>query len=212
VTRRLANEGTGLASCRCVVGVTFLSITVTQAKHMSDGAQCPICLEDVTDENGSHLALPVCGHEMHVQCALTAVQYDGRCPVCRALVVPRPTPPDTSNDDLLMQIHAEIDLSIRRYNARRARLVRGNERLKLLRDKMKEERKKYLTTEDALIRRWRDMQRQMWAQDQELQQLKVERNRHRRRMNLFSKRMKHGVEDLIGRPHFPDRLIRDLQF
>ena len=180
---------------------------------MADGAQCPICLEEcVTNEHGCHLALPVCGHQMHVQCALTAVQYDGRCPVCRALVVPRPTPPDTSHDDILMQIHTEIGLSIRRYNARRARVVRGSERLKLLRDKIKEERSKYHTTEDVLIRKWRDMQRQIWAQDEELQVLKLSRSKHQRRMNHLSNRMKHEVEDLIGRPPFPDRLIRNMQF
>ena len=56
---------------------------------------CGICLETITDE----LAWPSCGHMFHKTCAMNAVQYDTRCPMCRSV-----------SEDLKPRVFDAVDL------------------------------------------------------------------------------------------------------
>ena len=46
---------------------------------------CPVCLGEIGDVHDERvMRMPVCGHLIHTACALSAAQYDTRCPMCRS--------------------------------------------------------------------------------------------------------------------------------
>ena len=44
---------------------------------------CCVCQENMQPDDATTLTWPGCGHRIHVACALSAAQYDVRCPLCR---------------------------------------------------------------------------------------------------------------------------------
>ena len=114
----------------------------------ADAEVCAVCLDDLHAHG--HTRLPGCEHAFHVHCMLTWVQYDPRCPVCRALpagVVARPKPAvhalatvmrpgaDAPGETVVIDL-TELDTAAaeerrarQRYTARRRRALRADPRL-----------------------------------------------------------------------------------
>ena len=54
--------------------------TRSQSQDVQATADCAICLSPIDSASQVRLA---CGHTFHGQCAVTALQLDRRCPICR---------------------------------------------------------------------------------------------------------------------------------
>lgn len=67
---------------------------------------CAICLSAITDDSKVTLA---CGHVFHGQCAVTALQMDRRCPICRQK--PQSHIEKEADDDLDLEYDRMIDFS-----------------------------------------------------------------------------------------------------
>ena len=169
-----------------------------------DDNLCPICLDPLTDDVDT-LHMPECRHHLHVRCALSAIHYDGRCPVCRHdVVVPRPVPLTT---DIFTQFELELaqrEATIRRYQNRKSRLIRRQKSLQKLRDQLKQEQRSFVLSEKDLERKWNIMQRQMWSTNAEIKQLKLRRRKHQRRVVDLTRRLRARLDPIIGLP--PDEV------
>lgn len=160
---------------------------------------CPICLDCVEADDKS-LCMPVCMHRVHTVCALKAAQYDSRCPVCRTR---EPTLTSRQEDDLEMyanieRIANEQEIEVRRYQQRRARVIRKHSRLRHIRDRLNDEKKRYASKEKELERTWVQMQRECWKSNEAIQRLKQERRVHQRRTNSLCKKLDNEVETILG--------------
>ena len=169
---------------------------------MEDAAEedsCPICLDALAASEC--LRMPDCGHRIHTRCALHAVQYDGRCPVCRNVAVPTrfvPTAPD-----IFTQFEQELqqrEILVRRYQNRRSRAIRARNSLKRMRDQLKEERRSFEAAERDLERAWRTLQRTWWANDEAIGALKHRRRKHQRRIADLTRRLRGRLDPVIGPP------------
>ena len=171
---------------------------------MDDNDVCPICLDCIME--GESLVMPGCKHKLHVQCALDAVQYDGRCPVCRNTVVQtRRTPMAPDIFTQFEQELAERERMVRRYQNRRSRLIRSRNSLKKMREKLKIERRSCHAAERDLERAWNLMQRQLWMTNNEIHALKMRRRKHQRRVSDLSRRLRQRLDPVIGPPPESDQ-------
>ena len=101
---------------------------------------CPICLEPFDRANPS-MNMPSCNHALHVRCALSAAQYDVRCPICRCknpLIIDK-NDMYASNDPLeaiaatsinIAELYDEHELLHRRYQRKRASCIRRHDSLR----------------------------------------------------------------------------------
>lgn len=168
------------------------------ATHKDD--LCPICLEHMADDE-EVLKMPDCKHRLHVRCALSAVHYDRRCPVCRhdtlsQLVV-------SSEPDMVTQFELQLaqhEAFLRAYQRRRSRCIRRRDSLKKLEDRFKNERRCFQQAEKDLDRAWAALQRHLWASDAHIQSLKTIRRRHQRRVGDLSRRLRERLDPVIGPP------------
>lgn len=173
---------------------------------MNDSDLCPVCLDPVDAEN--HLAMPGCGHRVHVVCALSAAQYDPRCPVCRcrdARIVQRASEEDHAVDIFrnIEAFAARQNQAVRSYNRRRSRAIQRRESLRRMRDKLKMERRSFCETERELERTWNSMQRHMWTTDATIVAIKARRARAQRRITALDRRLSTRLEPMIGVPPDP---------
>lgn len=166
-----------------------------------DDNLCPICLDDMTDETQT-LLMPDCQHRLHVRCALSAMHYDGRCPICRndTVVLPRTVP---MGNDIFTQFEMELaerEAIHRRYQNRRSRIIRRRNSLKKLRDQLKTEKQLFCLAEKELDRTWTMMQRDMWTTNPKLLTLKLQRRKHQRRVCDLKRRLRGRLDPMIGPP------------
>ena len=161
---------------------------------------CPICLDPLTDDTHT-MAMPDCKHILHVRCALSAMHYDHRCPVCRHdVVIPHAAP---FVPDVFTQFELELaqrEMSIRRYQNRKSRLIRRRKSLQKLRDILKHEKRLLTASEKELERTWSVLQRQMWAANADIQGLKLRRRKHQRRVVDLRRRLRGRLDPIIGVP------------
>lgn len=160
---------------------------------------CPICLEPLT-EHDNVLCMPVCMHKIHTMCELKAAQYDARCPVCRTKD-PRLT--TRTEDDVavynnLERLATEYDSTVRRYKRKRARVINQHSKLGRLRERLKKERKDFVSVERELERHWMKLQRESWNNNPEIVRLKNERRRYQRRSNTICKKLENELEERLG--------------
>lgn len=166
--------------------------------HTDEREMCMICMTEIV-ENG--LVLPTCVHSFHVECALTAIQYDNRCPVCRTPSVeareyaaPSLFTMETSYEDLVL----EQENSVRTYNRRKSRVIKRSVSLSKLQQKLKDERSTLRLLERDIDRAWFKLQKELWSQDEHIQTMKGERKKRMRRMRYFEKKIGDRILPLIG--------------
>ena len=173
-----------------------------------DDDVCPICLDPFTDDCPP-LQMPVCCHQVHVRCALSAAQYDVRCPICRTRdptiidkheeETHRAFPPTVAATTLeLADLYQQHERMQRRYRQRRCATIRRHESLKRLRDRLKVENRMFTSKEKELERTWNRFQRHQWMHNEDIKKIKSERNRMQRRVHDMQKRLDRRIEDLIG--------------
>lgn len=160
---------------------------------------CPICLESLGGETGT-LHMPGCGHRVHTACALTAAQYDVRCPVCRRQhesILVREEPESrvfSQIQEYAQREHARA----RRYQRRRATVIRQSKSLKKLNETLKAEERLFRRSDDELDKFWMTQQRRLWANDETIQEMKRKRRLHQRRITSTRRRLNARLEPLIG--------------
>ena len=160
---------------------------------------CPICLESLSVSENT-LSMPVCGHTVHVSCALNAAQYDTRCPVCRAK---DPSIVERSDDGAHIFVHfeelaARHNVSMRRYQRRRADVIRRHDSLKRMRDRLNAERRLFAEVEHQLERQWIALQRNVWQSDATIAEIRQRRKRMQRRVSDLNRRLNARLRSIIG--------------
>lgn len=159
---------------------------------------CPICLESLDEQES--LAMPQCAHRLHVRCALSAAQYDVRCPVCRA-TDPLVTPKVSDFDQTIQQIELlaqEHHAEVRRYRQRRARACCRRPSLRELREQSRVAAREFAQANRTLERAWHAKQRVLWREDAELLALRRERQRALARMTRTQRRLDAQLVPLVG--------------
>ena len=162
---------------------------------------CPICLDFIHDDD-NFLKMPQCFHKIHTLCALKAVKYDARCPICRTKD-PELTHSEAQEEHAQVYTHLERlaeehDSMLKRYKRRRAREIKKNSRLTRLRDRLNEEKKCFVQKEKELEREWLLLQKNNWKHDKLINSLKNERKKHQRRTNSLCKRLENEIETILG--------------
>lgn len=158
--------------------------------------QCPVCLDSFEDSNV--LSMPICGHRVHVSCALNAAQYDTRCPICRTK---DPSISSRSDDDIFTHIQEITNrhaASLRRYQQRRTRAIRQRDSLKRIRDRLTAERRSFEQVDRELEREWISLQKRQWVSDAKIADIKMRRKKLRRRVTDLNRRLEHRLQLIIG--------------
>jgi hypothetical protein len=180
---------------------------------------CPICLEDCDEANAFYW--PTCGHKVHSICALTAAQYDVRCPMCRNLdenIKLRKTDDEQENEnsdsdddsdnflETVERLIIEHERNTRNYKSKRYRVIRGDEKLSRLQTKLHEVEKVFKTSDKTLDREWMIHQKTMWNSNKKIMALRKDRKTCLRKVNYFSKKLECAIENKIGSPPEPPEL------
>ena len=167
---------------------------------------CPVCLGEIGDVHDERvMRMPVCGHLIHTACALSAAQYDTRCPMCRSHDPSIVVREDGSRGDVnaaffvhVESIVSEEDERFRRYQRQRSSAIRRSESLKRLRDRIRAEVRVFRVHERELSQTWYQMQRDAWKNDTTLQALKDKRRKQQRRVTDLNRRLERRVLAYIG--------------
>jgi len=178
---------------------------------------CAVCLDDVAVDDA--LVLPGCGHVMHRACALTAAQYDTRCPVCRRVPdgVVRVSPSErndvrtraidervlyvttlTWNDDDDDDDDGDLERAWRRYRTRRRRCLN---REPLLRDAYKrlQELERTMQRETTMLEReFQRRCRELWRTDPDVRARVADLTRMRRRELRLHRVVHTELRERIG--------------
>ena len=169
--------------------------------HAGVSDDCPICL-GCMDDPLTTLRMPVCGHLIHTSCALSAAQYDVRCPMCRTI-----DPEIDSRRDRESRIFSQIEEYAthqeelaRNYKLRRAAVIRRHESLKKLRSRARQEKKAFSDVNLELDRTWMQLQRRGWNEDPSIQEIKRRRRRQQRRVSNVNRSLHNRLRHLIGTP------------
>lgn len=162
---------------------------------------CPICLADMPDDAAT-LRMPVCGHLIHTTCALSAAQYDVRCPVCRTRdpSIETKTDRETRIFSQLEEYATRQDELVRTYKRRRAQVIRRHDSLKRLRDRARDEKRSFALIDIELDREWVRLQRDAWINNETIKDIKNRRRRQQRRLSDINRRLNQRLYPLLGTP------------
>mgnify|MGYP001971045742 CR=1 FL=1 len=167
----------------------------------NEANDCPVCLAPLSDP-ATTMQMPICGHCIHTTCALSAAQYDVRCPVCRTK-----DPSIESRLERETRIFAQLEeyaarqaRLVRSYKRRRAALTRRHASLKKMRNQVREEKKKFSELNTELDRTWIRVQRDRWRNDATIEDIKLRRRRQQRRVHAVSRRLKGRLYSVLGTP------------
>lgn len=161
-------------------------------------AVCPICFDSIQDEE--ILAMPKCGHKMHITCALTAAQYDSRCPICRfrdERIIPR-RDEEVNIFEQYQEMAAAQEARMRRFRRRRSAAISKDESLRKLRDRIKQVQRQFIESEKNLQRIWVAQQRQLWRENPQIHELKRIRRNYQRRLAFYERKLNGRLEILLG--------------
>ena len=125
---------------------------------------CPICLELIDENSDTFLKMPICKHRVHTHCALSAAQYDIRCPVCRA-ADPEIKIKEDSNIDVfqnLEQIANEHTRQMNNYKRKKRNIIKKDAKLLKIDEKIKIEKKLCIEKTKELDKKWTDCQKELW--------------------------------------------------
>ena len=162
---------------------------------------CPICLDELNLES-EILRMPICGHKVHTVCALSAAQYDIRCPICRSQHPDCVSIRDRENN-ILTQYQGLTDLQDviqRRYRRRRNLAVRNSPKLQKIRERIKRIKQEYIQTDHDLDREWMRFQKYAWKNDPMITECREARRKQQRRFSDLNRTLERKLEDRIGHP------------
>lgn len=144
--------------------------------------------------------MPVCKHRVHVKCALSAAQYDLRCPVCRTRdpALESKQERETRIFSQLQEYAVQREATVQRYQRRRAAVVRTHDSLKKLRDRIKNETRQFMKIERELEKAWFKLQRHAWMHDSTIKDIKNQRRKQQRRVSALTRRMNARLVPYIG--------------
>ena len=176
---------------------------------MAEEDVCAVCMEALSAQ--PHAQMPGCRHSFHVTCMLNCIQYDARCPVCRAApegVTPR-EPEEAPTLATVVLDMEELEEGMRRmreisnrewrrYSDRRRRVLRQrpylSERMTRLREVRCVMDREY---EDA-NRIYDQKCREVWRADPEVKTHRDALIRLRRRERRLHRQLELELEGLIG--------------
>lgn len=168
---------------------------------------CAICQEALEEEEPC-ASWPGCGHRFHVKCMIGASQYDVRCAVCRVTAAgvvvrsrpPEPPPSPVGEGHLVLLRDAEtgrhvvfLDADWRRHLARRRRLINRAPRARDADRKLKTIRKERTALQALTHRAYQQKCRELWKNDEELEDLRKQLLRLRRR----ERRLERVVDEVV---------------
>ena len=164
-------------------------------------ADCPICLYPMIDSK-QVMYMPICGHCIHTTCALSAAQYDVRCPVCRTRdpLIESKMDRETRILGQLEEFASRQDRIVRSYKKRRAAAIRRRPSLKRMQNRFRDEKKKFSDLNLELERAWTRMQRDRWNNDATIKDIKLRRRKQQRRLYVANRRLNDHLRPLVGSP------------
>ena len=176
---------------------------------------CAICLEPLDSQN--YCSLPGCNHSFHVSCIISSAQYDAKCPMCREKI---PNIHEKKNDESidsmsvsLETLYEEYQRKRRRYLLKKRKTIKENKNIKILDTKVKEINKIMRNAEKNLDKLWNDKTRKLWSDDNDLNEIKKELLKHRKKYNRLNKLLTGQLKDKIGpMPEFEEGFGYILQF
>lgn len=180
---------------------------------------CAICLETI--EAGAGTRHPGCTHTFHSLCLLNLMQYDVRCPTCRAQhprLQPRRQPTEIatitipsaafSGDeresllDVLRSISAMPRESLTSNPVYR-RMMRSSRQLRELRERQREAERRMRAEQNALYRTFNVKQRALWREDEEVAALRRSYARARDRAARVRRQIRQLLEEHEHPPELP---------
>ena len=84
---------------------------------------------------------------------------------------------------------------MRRYQRRRADVIRRHDSLKRIRDRLNEERRVFAEVEHQLERKWIALQRNVWQSDATIAEIRQRRKRMQRRVSDLNRRLNARLEN-----------------
>ena len=165
---------------------------------------CAICLDPI--ENDSFIIMPVCKHKFHSHCMISAAQYDIRCPTCRTQ--------DTrirSKDEFANRYFADVEdffnerkIIHRRYQQKRRRAINKNEYLKKIQQQLREQKQQFDSVTKILEKKWSNLQKDVWKNDESLNVLRQERKQLNRKLNNLQRKLDTNIKRIIGEEEHED--------
>lgn len=167
------------------------------------GEECCICLA----QGGDFMALPGCGHRVHVMCGLKLAQAmvatPFRCPLCRHEPLPATNVPDPAipQDDQMQTIRQEIGDIYRRHRARverRRRLINSRphllEQWRLLRTMRRD-----INGHVRLAQRTYEQRcREVYRDDPQIREMRHTLGNMRRRERRLERKIEAEIRDALG--------------
>lgn len=182
-------------------GETHASSVLNDTPDSNVKQTCMICMTDIVDRE---LVLPNCTHAFHVACALTAIQYDNRCPICRvpSVVARNDDATDESGFSLIESSFEELrlrqDSIVRSYQRRKSRYIQKSVSLSKLKFNLKTEKTNLRVIEQDIDKFWFKMQKEMWSNDANIRLMKNERKKRMRKVRYLEKRMFDRIVPVLG--------------
>jgi len=172
---------------------------------------CAICIECI--EAGTGTRHPGCTHTFHSLCLLNLMQYDVRCPTCRAQhpqLQTRRQPTEIAtitipsaafnNDERSMLIdvlrsYSGMPREALTSNPVYRRMFRSSRHLRELRERQREAERCMRTEQNALYRTFSVKQRALWRDDEELTAMRRSYVRARDRAARVRRQIRQLLQD-----------------
>tara|TARA_B110001452_G_scaffold231943_1_gene209046 strand:+ start:3191 stop:3715 length:525 start_codon:yes stop_codon:yes gene_type:complete len=163
---------------------------------MCDDDECCICLSS----GGPFLALPVCGHRVHVSCGLHWAQCSNvlRCPLCRNEPFPRVETDEEG--DALMSIRREVSRALRREGALRRRCINTHPQLLERWRRLKTLRRDINTYATAAQRAYERRCREVYRDDPEIRVMRHDLQNMRRRERRLKLSIDVEIDQVVYGP------------
>lgn len=167
---------------------------------------CPICLDAIDENSDTFLKMPICKHSVHTHCALSAAQYDIRCPICRTSDPQIKTKEDDNigvfqNLELIANEHTRL---VNNYKKKKRKIIKKDSKLTKIDEKIKAEKKLCIEKTKELDRKWTNCQKELWKNEPIINDLKKERKKKLQKVYYLEKKMANILIDQIGPP--PDEI------
>ena len=113
----------------------------------------------------------------------------------------------------LETLYEEYQRKRRRYLLKKRKTIKENKNIKILDTKVKEINKIMRNAEKNLDKLWNDKTRKLWSDDNDLNEIKKELLKHRKKYNRLNKMLTGQLKDKIGpMPEFEEGFGYILQF
>ena len=113
----------------------------------------------------------------------------------------------------LETLYEEYQRKRRRYLLKKRKTINEDKNIKILDNKVKESNKIIRNIEKSLDKLWNEKTKNLWSGDSDLNEIKKELLKHRKKYNRFNKLLTEQLKDKIGpMPEFEEGFGYILQF